>query len=193
MSTFVLATANAHKTQELREILQPLGVTLLPRPTDVPDVVEDGDTLEANALIKARALVAATGHAAIADDTGLFVDALEGAPGVHSARYAGEDATNEENVEKLLAALARIPSTHRAARFRTVAAVAYPDGSSVVVEGSLEGTIIDDVRGSGGFGYDPVFALADGRTLSELSSQEKNEISHRGRAFRALVEILQIP
>ena len=193
MSTFVLATANAHKTQELREILQPLGVTLLPRPANVPDVVEDGDTLEANALIKARALVAATGHAAIADDTGLFVDALDGAPGVHSARYAGEDATNEENVEKLLVALAHIPSTQRAARFRTVAAVAYPDGSSVVVEGSLEGTIIDDVRGSGGFGYDPVFALADGRTLSELSSQEKNEISHRGRAFRALVEILQIP
>ncbi len=190
-ATFVLATANAHKTLEIAEILEPLGVVLLPRPPEVPDVDETGETLEDNALLKARALVDATGLAAIADDTGLFVDALSGAPGVHSARYAGADATDEKNVVKLLDALASVPDEQRTARFRTVAAVARPDGSVTVVEGVLEGRIIHSPRGLGGFGYDPIFDIGDGRTLSELSADEKNEISHRGRAFRELVSVLR--
>jgi len=190
-ATFVLATANAHKTLEIAKILEPLGVVLLPRPPEVPDVDETGETLEDNALLKARALVDATGLAAIADDTGLFVDALSGAPGVHSARYAGADATDEKNVVKLLDALASVPDEHRTARFRTVAAVARPDGSVTVVEGVLEGRIIHSPRGFGGFGYDPIFDIGDGRTLSELSANEKNEISHRGRAFRELVSVLR--
>ncbi len=190
-ATFVLATANAHKTLEIAEILEPLGVVLLPRPPEVPDVDETGETLEDNALLKARALLDATGLAAIADDTGLFVDALSGAPGVHSARYAGADATDEKNVVKLLDALASVPDEQRTARFRTVAAVARPDGSVTVVEGVLEGRIIHSPRGLGGFGYDPIFDIGDGRTLSELSADEKNEISHRGRAFRELVSVLR--
>jgi len=190
-TTFVLATANAHKTIEIAEILEPLGVVLLPRPPEVPDVDETGATLEENALLKARALVLATGHAAIADDTGLFVDALDGAPGVHSARYAGVNATDDKNLVKLLDALATVPDAQRTARFRTVAAIARPDGSTTVVEGVLEGRIVHAPRGEGGFGYDPVFDIGDGRTLSELSADEKNEISHRGRAFRELVNVLQ--
>jgi len=118
MTTFVLATANPHKTVEMRAILEGLGIAVVPRPTDVPDVEETEDTLEGNAVLKARALVAATGLAAVADDTGLFVDALDGAPGVYSARYAGEDATYDDNVTKLLAAMG--DTVNRAARFRSV-------------------------------------------------------------------------
>ncbi len=192
MSTFVLATANAHKADEIREIFADLGVTLLDRPPGVPDVVEDGDTLEENALLKARALVSATGRAAIADDTGLFVDALHGEPGVFSARYAGDNATYADNVTKLLHALDGVEPSRRTARFRTVAAVAYPDDSWFVVDGELEGTIALSPRGDGGFGYDPVFEPRGlhGRTLAELSSTEKHELSHRGNAFRALVDAL---
>ena len=123
MTTFVLSTANAHKAVEMRAVLTPLGIELLERPGDVADVDETGETLEANALLKARALVEATGHAAIADDTGLFVDALDGRPGVRSARYAGETATYDENVTKLLAELVEVPEP-RTARFVTVICVA---------------------------------------------------------------------
>jgi XTP/dITP diphosphohydrolase len=190
MSTFVLATANPHKAEEIQAILQGLSITLLPRPSDVPDVEEDGETLEENALKKARALVDATGHAAIADDTGLFVDVLDGLPGVRSARYAGEDATDEENVVKLLDALRDIPTAERTARFRTVAAVAYPDGSWFVVDGELPGHIADAPRGTNGFGYDAVFVPegAKGLTLGEVSAETKNALSHRGNAFRELAE-----
>lgn len=183
---FVLATANADKAKEIAEIVGP-GVRLLPRPGSVPDVEETGDTLLANARLKARALVGATGSAAIADDTGLEVDDLDGAPGVFSSRYAGEHATYEDNVEKLVAALARVQG-HRRARFRTVAVAAWPDGREVVAEGVVEGTIALGPRGHGGFGYDPLFvpAQGDGRTFAEMSAQEKNGLSHRGRAFRRL-------
>ena len=149
MKTFVLATANPDKAREIEEILRPIGITLLPRPVDVPDVTEDGETLEDNALLKARALVEATGRAAIADDTGLFVDALSGAPGVYSARYAGERATYSDNCRKLLRELEGVALPQRSARFRTVAAVAYPDGSWFVVDGEVEGLIAESELGRG--------------------------------------------
>jgi XTP/dITP diphosphohydrolase len=190
VSTFVLATANPDKVVEIRSLLGSLDITLLDRPLTVPEVDEDGETLEDNALLKARALVEATGHAAIADDTGLFVDALDGQPGVLSARYAGEGASYADNVDKMLAALGT--TTHRTATFRTVAAVAYPDGSWFVVDGELRGNIATSARGSGGFGYDPIFEPEGlhGRTLAELSPGEKDALSHRGNAFRALVDAL---
>ncbi len=192
MASFILATANPDKVLEIREILSSLDVTLLERPTDVADVIEDGETLEDNALLKARALVAATGVAAIADDTGLFVDALDGQPGVYSARYAGESATYEDNVIKLIDALKDVAPALRTARFRTVAAVAYPDDSWFVVDGELHGTIATAPCGTNGFGYDPIFIPDDtrGRTLAELTPQQKHALSHRGNAFRALFEAL---
>ncbi len=184
MTVFVLASANPDKASEIRDILGP-GFDLLPRPGDVGEVDETGETLEDNARLKARALVVATGRPAIADDTGLEVDALGGAPGVRSARYSGAGATYESNVAKLLAELTG--RSDRRARFRTVALAAWPDGREVVAEGSVQGVITDRVRGSGGFGYDPVFA-PDGqhRTFAEMTAAEKNAWSHRGRAFRAL-------
>jgi XTP/dITP diphosphohydrolase len=190
MIDLVLATANPHKTHEMRAILEQLGFRVHPRPSDVGDVDETAATLEGNALLKAHALVSATGMVAVADDTGLFVDALGGQPGVRSARYAGETATDNDNVVKLLVELGE--GLERSARFRTVIAVVYPDGREVVVEGSLEGEIALAPRGSGGFGYDPVFAANDtpGRTLAELSPDEKNTMSHRARALRALPSAL---
>lgn len=191
MTTFVLATANPHKTEEMRAVLGPLGIELSDRPTGVPDVDETGDTLEENALLKARALVAATGRAAIADDTGLFVEALGGRPGVRSARYAGEAATYDDNVTKLLAELEDVREP-RTAKFVTVIAVAYPDATAFCVEGELKGVITTSRTGDQGFGYDPVFMPDDagGRTLAQLTVREKNDLSHRGRALRALCEEL---
>jgi XTP/dITP diphosphohydrolase len=187
VTTFVLATANPHKTEEMRAVLAPFGVELLDRPLEVPDVEETGDTLEENALLKARALVEATGRAAIADDTGLFVDALDGRPGVRSARYAGETASYDDNVTKLLEELGDVAAPRRA-RFVTVICVAYSDGSAFCVVGELLGVIAQARLGDQGFGYDPVFVPddADGRTLAQLAPKEKNELSHRGRALRAL-------
>lgn len=193
MITLVLATANPHKTEEIRQVLSEFDVELLPRPVEVPDVDETEDTLEGNALLKARALARATGVAAIADDTGLFVDALDGAPGVYSARYAGEGATFEDNVNKVLAELENVPPDKRTARFRTVIALARPDGTSWWVEGSVEGRILSGRRGEHGFGYDPIFApLSEGgRSLAELSADEKNALSHRGNALRAFAARLE--
>jgi XTP/dITP diphosphohydrolase len=187
----VLASANPDKVKEIVAVLSAaLPVELLPRPDGVPDVVEDADTLVGNARLKARALVAATGMAAVADDTGLEVDALGGAPGVYSARYAGADATYADNVAKLLRALAAVEGggVDRRARFRTVALVAFPDGTEVWAEGVLPGTIATAARGANGFGYDPVFVPegGDGRTFAEMQPTEKDAVSHRGRAFRAL-------
>jgi XTP/dITP diphosphohydrolase len=190
----VLASANPDKAREIASLLGSAAgdVELRPRPPEVPDVVEDGATLRDNARLKARALAAATGEPAVADDTGLEVDALAGAPGVFSARYAGEGATYADNVAKLMAELERVGATgaDRRARFRTVALVAWPDGAELAAEGAVEGVIADAPRGSGGFGYDPVFVPlgpgTDGRTLAELSPEEKDAVSHRGRAFRAL-------
>lgn len=151
------------------------------------DVDETEDTLAGNALLKARAVVAATGHAAISDDTGLEVDALDGAPGVTTARFAGENATYDDNVDKVLVDLG--DTAEQTARFRTAIALATPAGEELVVEGVLEGSITTERRGDGGFGYDPVCEV-NGRTLAEIPAGEKNEISHRGRALRALVRAL---
>ena len=191
----VLASANPDKAAEIVAVLsEVLPVELVPRPAEVPEVIEDGATLLDNARLKARALTDATGLPAVADDTGLEVDALGGAPGVYSARYAGEDATYSDNVTKLLAALAALPDGGgaRAARFRTVALAAFPDGTELWAEGVVEGAIAPETRGSGGFGYDAVFVPADGsdRTFAEMAPAEKHAISHRGRAFRSLGEAL---
>jgi len=187
-SRFVLATANPDKAREIEEILGS-SVSLVPRPTSVDEVEETGETLLDNARLKAQVLVAATGQPAIADDTGLEVEALAGAPGVFSARYAGEGATYAANVAELLAALANAGSADRRARFRTVAVAAWPDGREVVAEGVVDGTIALDAQGDAGFGYDPVFIPTDGdgRTFAEMTAGEKHRLSHRGRAFRALV------
>ncbi len=186
---FVLASANPDKVKEIVAVLSAsLAVELLPRPPGFPEVVEDADTLVGNARLKARALAAATGMAAVADDTGLEVDALDGAPGVFSARYAGEDATYADNVAKLVRELGALDGGARRAAFRTVALVAYPDGSEVWAEGVLPGSIATEPRGTNGFGYDPLFVPdgADGRTFAEMRPEEKDAVSHRGRAFRAL-------
>lgn len=191
MIRVVLASANPDKAAEIEAILGD-AVDLRPRPPEIPDVVEDGDTLEANARLKAAAIVEATGDCALADDTGLEVDALGGAPGVRSARFAGEDATYQDNVDQLLTALDGVAQAERTARFRTVALLRRPDGTEVVVEGSVDGLITAQPVGDHGFGYDPVFAPDEGggRTFAELTPEEKHAISHRGRAFRSLVERL---
>lgn len=186
----VCATANPHKVAEIAEILNGL-VELLPRPSEVPDVVEDADSLEGNARLKATAVCMATGMPAVSDDTGLFVDALGGAPGVDTAYYAGPEATYAENRSKLLAALEGNES--RSAAFRTVVMVVRPDGSEVVATGVCHGTIATAEMGTRGFGYDPIFIPrdGDGRSFSEMTDAEKNAISHRGRAFTALVAALR--
>lgn len=180
----VLATANPDKVAELAAVLDRF--ELAPRPAALGEVVEDGETLEDNARLKAAAVVAATGEAAVADDTGLEVAALGGAPGVYSSRYAGPGATYADNVAALLRALDGVAD--RAARFRTVALARFPDGREVVAEGVVDGHIAESPRGDDGFGYDPVFVPAggDGRTFAQMTTAEKNAVSHRGRAFRAL-------
>lgn len=183
----VLASANPDKAAEIVALLGAVeGVELLPRPPWVPDVVEDGETLLDNARLKAEALVAATGEAAVADDTGLFVDALGGEPGVRTARFAGEGATYADNVARLLVDLDGVAD--RRARFSTVALVSWPGGREVWAEGVVDGVIAPEARGAGGFGYDPVFVPDDAgeRTFAELTPEEKGALSHRGRAFRAL-------
>ena len=185
----VCASANPDKVAEIAAILAGV-VELVPRPTEVPDVVEDADTLVGNARLKAQAICAATGLPAVADDTGLEVAALGGAPGVYAARYAGEDATYADNRAKLLAELAG--ASDRSAVFRTVVVVAYPDGRELVVEGECPGIITTAEQGARGFGYDAVFAPAGahGRTFAEMSDVEKNAVSHRGRALRNLLAAL---
>jgi len=184
----VLATANPDKAREMADALSGLDLELIPRPTSVPDVEETGVTLLANARLKAEALRDATGEDALADDTGLEVDSLGGAPGVWSARYAGEDATYADNVEKLVAEMAKAMRNARTARFRTVLVLAGADGSELTVDGVAEGVIADAPRGTEGFGYDPVFVPAGGggRTFAEMTLAEKQRLSHRGRALRAL-------
>jgi XTP/dITP diphosphohydrolase len=218
----VLATGNADKARELCELLsdaldtvlvtivvtigeQPVGF-VVERPdqfaatverlvplTDAPDVEETGTTLEENARIKARGVGDALGLLAVADDTGLEIDALDGAPGVYAARYAGEHATYADNVAKVLAALEGVPQLRRTARFATVVVARTPGGDELVVRGEVEGLIVDEPRGEGGFGYDSVFEPleGDGRTFAEMTPDEKHTLSHRGRALRALVAHLK--
>jgi XTP/dITP diphosphohydrolase len=196
VTTFVLATANPDKAQEITDVLADAapGLELVARPPEVPDVDEVGETLEDNARIKAVALCAATDLPAVADDTGLHVDALDGAPGVHTARYAGEDATYADNVAKLLDALDALPLERRGARFATVAVARWPDGLEVAALGEVDGVITTTARGDRGFGYDPVFVPleGDGRTFAEMSAHEKHALSHRARAFRTLAQGVRV-
>ena len=190
----VLATANPDKAAELAAILQDeLGdlVELVARPEDAGEVEETGESLEENARLKAVALTAATGEAAVADDTGLEVAALGGAPGVRSARFAGELATYADNVAKLLGALEGV--TDRRATFRTVVVCRFPGGDEVVADGAVQGRIVQAPRGEEGFGYDPVFAPDghDGHTFAEMTPADKHAVSHRGLALHSLAERLR--
>ncbi len=185
----VCATANPGKVAEIAGLL-PDGWVLLSRPQSVGEIVEDAGTLVGNARLKAGAILAVTGKAAVADDTGLEVAALGGAPGVDTAIYAGEGCTDADNRRKLLGALSGV--AERAARFVTVALVAWPDGRETIVEGVCNGRIATAERGDRGFGFDPLFIPddGDGRTFAEMTAEEKNMVSHRGRAFRALAAAL---
>jgi XTP/dITP diphosphohydrolase len=179
----VLATRNPHKLREFARLLGPAGITVEPLPDGIELPPEDGHTFEENALPKARTAAAATGQPSIADDSGIEAESLDGAPGVRSARYAGAGATDQENLEKLLR------EAPVGSGLRYVCALAYVDpatGEERLFEGESRGVLAEAPRGSGGFGYDPVFLVEDGRTMAELSDAEKDAISHRGRAARAL-------
>ncbi len=185
----ILATRNAHKVRELEPLLAPYELTLLPEEVELPP--ETGDTFAENALIKARAAHAATGRPSVADDSGIGAAALGGRPGVRSARYAGKEATDEENLAKLLREVPPDGDT----RVAYECVLAYVDGEGeLTAHGSCDGELDHDIRGDGGFGYDPAFVpldLRDGRTMAELSPDEKDAISHRGRAARALAARLR--
>lgn len=184
----VVASKNPDKIEEIEAVLMSVGlVDEIARGLEWPDVEESGSSLEENALLKARAVVEAVGLPAVADDTGLEVAALGGLPGVRTGRFAGPDATYHDNVMLLLRELDGV--TDRRARFRTAVALVWPDETEVVVEGVLDGVIAERPRGSGGFGYDPVFEV-EGRTLSEMGLGTKNTLSHRARALQALAEAL---
>jgi len=195
----VLATGNQHKQEEILALLGDLPVTVLTLRDfpQAPVIEEDGLTCEENAIKKAQGIATYTGHVTLADDTGLEVQALDGRPGVYAARYAGENATYEDNCQKLLQELSGVTAGHRQARFLTVVAIADPQGEADVMEGALEGEITEALQGSQGFGYDPVFWLPDlHKTLAEVSLQEKNRISHRARALqkaKALLKTKWIP
>ena len=185
------ASANPHKVAEIIDLMGGV-VDLMPRPQHLADVVEDADTLLGNARLKAVAVCAATQLPALADDTGLEVDALDGAPGVNTARFAGEGATDAQNRQKMLVQLEGKDAAHRSARFRTVALLRFPDGREIVAHGVCEGSIALHEIGDRGFGYDALFIPADGdgRTFAQMTIEEKHELSHRGRAFRALAKLL---
>lgn len=190
----VLATRNRHKGEELAALLGDVGITIrtLDEFPDAPEVIEDGDTCEANAVKKARAIAEFTGLPAVADDTGLEVDALGGQPGVYAARYAGENATYEDNCRKLLRELVGVPREQRTARFLTVAAIALPSDGIRVTRGTLDGMIAEEATGTLGFGYDPVFLIPElGKTLAQLSPDQKNTISHRAKAFTQAKDLLK--
>lgn len=196
MTRLILATRNAGKLTELKAILADAGLShdLVGADAypDIPDVKETGVTFAENALLKAHALARATGHPAVADDSGLCVDVLGGAPGIFSARWSGTHGDDRANLDLLLAQLSDIAPPHRTAHFTCAAALALPDGTERVVEGQLPGTLRPTPSGTNGFGYDPILQPTDEtRTCAELTPQEKNAISHRGKAFRALVPVLR--
>jgi XTP/dITP diphosphohydrolase len=194
-ASLILATRNAKKLAELRRILQAsnvdVGVTDLSEYPDMPEVPETGATFTENALLKARAVVAHTGRPAVAEDSGLCIDALNGMPGVLSARWAGRHGDDEANLRLVLGQLANVPADRRAGHFACVAALVLPSGGEHVTEGTVSGRITDAPRGTNGFGYDPIFAPAGSElTTAEMSPEAKDAISHRGRALRALAPII---
>lgn len=192
----VAATGNAHKLAEIEAITAQFGLKVITKAQagagDL-DVEETGTTFEENSLLKAEAIMKATGLPAIADDSGLETDALNGAPGVYSARFSGEDATDASNNEKLLQMMADVPDAKRGARFVSVVTLCYPDGTVLAARGECPGTILRELRGDGGFGYDPLF-LPEGfdRTYAQITAEEKNSISHRARALQGLKEQLEM-
>ena len=193
-----LATRNPHKLRELARICTSWPVTWVTvenhDPSVFPDVEETGDTYLENAALKARAVAAALGLPALADDSGIEVDALGGRPGPRSARFAGAQATDPQNLQALIQAIRGVPGSGRSARYRCVAALAMPDGEMVHAEAVCEGTLRSAPAGSGGFGYDPIFVPVGWETtMAELTDEQKDRISHRGRAFRALLEVLEGP
>ncbi|MGN0635392.1 MAG: RdgB/HAM1 family non-canonical purine NTP pyrophosphatase [Acutalibacteraceae bacterium] len=192
---FLLATHNKKKRAELARILAPLGVEVLTAEeagVALTDVEETGETFEENAVLKAESGCRESGMPCVADDSGLSVDALDGAPGVYSARYAGEHGNDDKNIDKLLHALRDVPQEKRTARFVCTACCIFPDGTRILTSGECPGTIAFAKSGSGGFGYDPVFVPteADGRSMAELSDMEKDAISHRRRALEKLAAVL---
>jgi XTP/dITP diphosphohydrolase len=190
----VLATNNRHKIEEITTILEGLDVEIVTKDAypDFPDVEETGATLEENAVLKAEAIYEFTGLPSMADDSGLEVDALGGVPGVNSARYAGPGCTFADNNAKLLKALDGVPDEKRAARFRCVIAICFGNGVTKLAEGRIEGEITTDIRGRQGFGYDPVFLIPHlGLTFAEMPPDQKNSMSHRGRAVRKAREVIE--
>ncbi len=193
MAKLILATRNEGKVREIVALLAPLGVEVvsLAAYPEIPEVAEDGDTFVENALAKARTVMTYTGRLVMADDSGLEVDALNGAPGVHSARFAGEPRDDARNNQKLLHLLQGVPFEQRTARFRCVIALVAPDGTERISEGVCEGLIGFEPRGTGGFGYDPLFYVPDlGKTFAELDLETKNRISHRARALLAARDVV---
>lgn len=191
----VLASKNAHKLQEISSIVAEFGMELILQSElgiDI-DVDETGTTFEENSMLKAKAVMEASGMAAIADDSGLMVDALDGAPGIYSARYGGDLCKNDvERYEYLLKNLETVPDGKRGAQFVSVISLVYPDGSAIVARGECPGVILRGPRGENGFGYDPVFYMEeDGCTMAEMSPERKNEISHRARALQVLAQKLK--
>ncbi len=184
--TLVLASSNRGKIAELSRLLPADVEILLAGDLGVSLPLESGRTFSENAELKAKAAASATGQYAIGDDSGLEVDALDGSPGVRSARFAGVGATDQQNIEKLLLAMTDVPEIERTARFRCVVALAAPDGTTLAAEGEAQGLIGIAARGGCGFGYDPVFVISDGRTFAELSAEEKDALSHRGQALRSM-------
>ncbi|MBQ4616953.1 MAG: RdgB/HAM1 family non-canonical purine NTP pyrophosphatase [Clostridia bacterium] len=190
---YIVATHNNKKLNELSRILVPLGIEAV---TDrdlglsLPEVEENGATFEENAFLKADSACRATGLPAIADDSGLCVDALDGAPGLYSARFAGEGATDAEKIEKLLTALEDVPEEKRTARFVSAICCVFPDGKTLYARGECEGAIAFAPSGEGGFGYDPVF-VTDGNSFAQMTAEEKDAVSHRGRSLRAFSKVLE--
>ncbi len=194
MTEMVLATGNKGKLAEFQRLLEGLDIQVhsMKEYPEIGEIVEDGDSFAANALIKARAVCKATGKPAMADDSGLMVDALDGAPGIFSARFAGEQRSDADNNEKVLQLLEDVADANRTARFFCAIAIVLPNGDEYTVEGTCEGVILRALQGEGGFGYDPLFYVPDmGKTFAELSMEEKNRISHRGHANRKAVEIIR--
>ena len=195
MKRLILSSSNPHKIGELKSILEGLPVEVISKSQagfgDL-EVVEDGETLEANAMKKALAMAERSSDIVLADDTGLFVDALNGEPGVYSARYAGEDCSYQDNNRKLLAALAEVPDEKRTAHFETVIAIVWEDGTSQTVSGICQGKIGWEPKGENGFGYDPLF-IVEGteRTFAQMKDEEKNQLSHRANALKKLREVFE--
>lgn len=186
----VLASSNKGKLKELQQLLGETVRVVSAAEMGVEMPEETEVTFEGNAALKSKAAFAQTGHISLADDSGLEVDALNGNPGVYSARYAGEDATDEQNNAKLLAAMQAVPEDQRSARFRSAIAISFDNGDPMIFEGSCEGSIGTEAIGTNGFGYDPLFRLQDGQPFALLTSEEKNAVSHRGAAMRLAVPVL---